>query len=326
MILDEGPLSTPNVQLVPTIREGRRDSPRFVTMDLLEEITDHPICGDGAMGTLLIERGVPTQQCFEELCLSRPELIRQIHGEYLAAGARIIETNTFGANAVRLAPHGLENHVNEINWQAAQLARQVAKGAFVAGSIGPLGVSPANAIAQGIDREECFRTQLGALLDGGVDLLFLETFQDLDELLLALRVKHSLHHCPAICSLAPNEKGELPGGISLDHAFAKLLQSDAEILGINCVNGPHEALRLVEQFANLEAPLAAFPNAGLPRYDEGRYLYEVSPECFAEMGALMAARGVRIIGGCCGTNPSHIAALAARLSGKKTAPSPRDHV
>jgi homocysteine S-methyltransferase len=105
----------------------------------------------------------------------------------------------------------------------------------------------------------------------------------------------------------------------LDHAFAKLLQSDAEILGINCVNGPQEALRLVEQLVTPEAPLAAFPNAGLPRYEEGRYLYEVSPESFAEIGVLMIARGVRIIGGCCGTNPSHIAALAARLSGTKNA-------
>jgi len=288
-------------------------------MNLLEEIEDHPLCGDGAMGTLLMERGVPPHQCFEELCLSRPELIREIHEAYLAAGARVIETNTFGANAVRLARHGLANRVNEINWHAAQLARHAAKGAFVAGSIGPLGVSSAHAGDQGIDREECFRTQMGALLDGGVDLIFLETFQDLEELLLALRVKHSLHHCPAICSLAPNEKGQLPNGLSLDDAFGKLQQNDAEILGINCVNGPKEALRLVEQLARSEPPLAAFPNAGRPRYHEGRYLYEASPEYFAEMGALMAARGARIIGGCCGTTPSHIAALAKTLAVKKTA-------
>ena len=292
-------------------------------MNLLEEIEDHPICGDGAMGTLLMERGVTPLQCFEELCLSRPELVREIHGEYVAAGARVIETNTFGANAIRLARYGLEHRVNEINWQAAQLARQAARGAFVAGSIGPLDPS-ANANEQGIDREECFRSQMGALLDGGVDLIFLETFQDLDELLLALRVKHSLHHCPAICSLTPNENGQLSGGIPLEDAFKELLQSDAEILGINCVNGPHQALRLLEQFAWPEAPLAMFPNAGLPRCEEGRYHYEVRPEYFAEMGALMAARGVRIIGGCCGTNPSHIAALAARLSGKKTPSDARD--
>jgi len=290
-------------------------------MILLEEIEDHPLCGDGAMGTLLMERGIGAHQCFEELCLSRPELISQIHEEYVAAGARIIETNTFGANVIRLARHGLSNRVNEINWHAAQLARQAARGAFVAGSIGPLGLSSAEAITQGIDQEDCFRTQMGALLDGGVDLIFLETFQDLDELLLALRVKQSLHHCPAICSLAANENGLLPNGTSLGDAFAKLVQYDAEILGINCVNGPLATLRLVEQFARSEPPLAAYPNAGVPRYHQGRYLYEVSPECFAQMGASMAARGARIIGGCCGTTPSHIAALSKALATPIKCPS-----
>ncbi|HEY5741575.1 MAG TPA: homocysteine S-methyltransferase family protein, partial [Terrimicrobiaceae bacterium] len=176
-------------------------------MTLLEEIEEHPLCGDGAMGTLLMERGIGIEQCFEELTLSQPELICQIHAEYVAAGARIIGTNTFGANFVRLARHGLGDRVNEINWHAAQLARQAASGAYVAGSVGPLGISLAEAGKQGIDPEECYRTQIGALLEGGVDLIFLETFQDLDELLLALNVKHSLHHCPAICSLAVNEHG-----------------------------------------------------------------------------------------------------------------------
>jgi methionine synthase I (cobalamin-dependent) len=290
-------------------------------MTLLEEIEDHPLCGDGAMGTLLMERGVATQECFEALCLSRPELISQIHAEYLAAGARIIETNSFGANAVRLCRHGLSSRVNEINWQAAQLARQAvqlarqtAKRAFVAGSVGPLGISCSEADSQGIDREDCFRTQIGALLEGGVDLIFLETFQDLDELLLALHVKQSLHHCPAICSLAVNEDGLLPGGMSLNDAFAKLAHHDAEILGINCVNGPEAALRLVEKFALSELPLAVYPNAGVPRYHAGRCIYEVSPEAFARLGVSMAARGARIIGGCCGTTPAHIAALRKALA------------
>jgi methionine synthase I (cobalamin-dependent) len=282
-------------------------------MTLLEEIDDHPLCGDGAMGTLLMERGIASHHCFEELTLSQPEMISQIHAEYLAAGARLIQTNTFGANAVRLGRHGLSSRVNEINWHAAQLARQAAKGAFVAGSVGPIGVSPSEASGQGIDREDCFRTQIGALLEGGVDLIFLETFQDLDELLLALHVKQSLHHCPAICSIAASDDGLLPGGMSLGDAFAKLAQHDAEILGINCVNGPQTALRLVEQFARREHPLAAYPNAGAPRFHEGRYLYDVSPETFAQMGASMAARGARIVGGCCGTTPSHIAALSKAL-------------
>jgi methionine synthase I (cobalamin-dependent) len=283
-------------------------------MTLLEEIEDHPLCGDGAMGTLLMERGVEAHECFEALCLSRPELIREIHAEYVAAGARIIETNSFGANAIRLGRHGLSNHVNEINWQAAQLARQVAKGAFVAGSVGPLGISTSEAAGQDIDREDCFRTQIGALLEGGVDLIFLETFQDLEELLVALRVKQSLHHCPAICSLAVNQDGFLPGGMSLDVAFAKLAHQDAEILGINCVNGPAVAITLVEKFIPAELPLAVFPNAGVPRFRDGRHIYDLSPESFAQMGASLAERGARIIGGCCGTTPAHIAALRKTLT------------
>jgi methionine synthase I (cobalamin-dependent) len=283
-------------------------------VDLLEELEDRPLCGDGAMGTLLIQRGAPANQCLEELCLTRPELIGEIHRDYVQAGARIIETNTFGANAVRLSGHGLARRVNEINWQAAQLARQSARGTLVAGSVGPLGVSSEAAIAQEIDREECFRTQIGALLDGGVDLIFLETFQDLDELLLALRVKQSLHHCPVICSLTPNKDGHLPDGMSLADAFAGLTRADADVLAINCVNGPQEALRLVEQLPRFEAPIAVFPNAGPPHFHEGRYLYEVSPEELAKMGSLMLSHGVRILGGCCGTTPGHIAALAKMLA------------
>lgn len=266
------------------------------------------------MGTLLMERGVGAHECFEALCLSRPELIREIHAEYVAAGARIIETNSFGANAIRLGRHGLSNHVNEINWQAAQLARQMAKGAFVAGSVGPLGISSAEAARQGIDREDCFRMQIGALLEGGVDLIFLETFQDLNELVLALHVKQSLHHCPAVCSLAPNHEGLLPDGMSLDVAFAKLAHHDAEILGVNCVNGPEVALRLVEHFASPGQPLAVFPNAGVPRNENGRHVYDLSPGSFAKMGASLADRGARIIGGCCGTTPAHIAALSKALA------------
>lgn len=291
-------------------------------MNILEELEERPICGDGAMGTLLMERGVPAERCFEELCVSDPDAIIRIHEAYLAAGARLIETNTFGANAVRLARHGLEGRVNEINWQAVQIAKQCARGktAYVAGSIGPLGISAEDAREQGIDRAACFREQMGALLDGGVNLIFLETFQNLEELLLALHVKQSLHHCPAICSLAANDNGRLPDGSTLTEAFAALARNDAEIVGINCVNGPQSTLRLVERHARPDPPLAAFPNAGRPRYHEGRYVYETSPEYFAGTGALMADRGARIIGGCCGTTPAHIAALAEALREKTATP------
>jgi methionine synthase / methylenetetrahydrofolate reductase(NADPH) len=283
-------------------------------MSFLEEIEVHPLCGDGDIATVLHARGVALDECLEALCISRPELVRQMHADYLAAGARIIKTNTSGANAVRLRRYGLANHVNEINWQAAQLARQAAKNAFVAGSVGPLGIVSSEAQEQAIDREECFRTQIGALLEGGVDLIFLETFADIDELLMALHVKQSLHHCPAICSLAPNENGLLPSGVSLETAFAKLAHQDAEILGINCVNEPGLALSLLEQLAPSELPLAVYPNAGAPRNFHGRYNYGLSSEDFAQTGVALAQHGVRIIGGCCGTTPAHIAALSKALA------------
>lgn len=289
-------------------------------MSLLEEFDKRPICGDGAMGTLLLERGVPFEQCFEELCVSRPEIVQRVHEDYLDAGAQIIETNSFGANAVRLARYGFEHRVNEINWQAASLAKKAAQGrkAYVAGSVGPLGITADEAREQGIDREECFRTQIGALLDGGVNLIFFETFQDLDELLLALNIKQALHHCPAICSLAPNENGRLPNGMGLGEAFSVLAANDAEIAGLNCVNGPHAASRLLERVGR-KLPIAVFPNAGRPRYHEGRYVYETTPEYFAEVGAEMVAKGANIVGGCCGTTPAHIAALSKALAELKPA-------
>jgi len=290
-------------------------------MSLLEEIEIRPLCGDGAMGTLLLERGVPFEQCFEELCVSHPDIVQKVHEDYLDAGARIIETNSFGANAVRLARYGFEHRVNEINWQAVQLAKKAAQGkkAYIAGSVGPLGITADEAREQGIDREACFREQIGALLDGGVNLIFFETFQSLEELLLASNVKQSLHHCPAICSLATNENGRLPDGMGIAEAFTTLAANDAEIAGLNCINGPRSMLRLLERVGRKGLPIAAYPNAGRPRYHEGRYVYETTPEYFAETGAEMVARGANIVGGCCGTTPAHIAALAKAMAELKPA-------
>ena len=163
----------------------------------------------------------------------------------------------------------------ELSWQAA-LVRW--------------GFLPPKPSTQGVDREECFRTQIGALLEGGVDLIFLETFQDVDELLVALHVKQSLHHCPAICSFAASEDGLLPGSVSLKVAFEKLVRHDAEILGVNCINGAEVALRLVEKLVPSELPLAVYPNASAPGYFHGRYGYDLSPAAFAQMGLALAAK------------------------------------
>lgn len=283
-------------------------------MDLLEVLQEKIVPGDGAMGTMILEAGVALERCFEELCVSQPELVRGIHDRYVAAGARVIETNSFGANAARLAKYGFEHRVNEINWTAAKLAREAARGRdiAVAGSVGPLGVTAEQARDQGIDRKAVFQEQIGALLDGGVDVIFFETFTDLDELLLALYVKQSLHHCPAICSMACSEEGRLPDGMPLPEAFIKLRAADAEILGANCLNGPQAMLRL---FQRLPAGglLSAYPNAGYPKYHDGRYLYFTSPEYFANAARGLAAEGARLIGGCCGIGPQHIAAMVEAL-------------
>jgi methionine synthase / methylenetetrahydrofolate reductase (NADH) len=285
-------------------------------MTFLEAIETHPLCGDGAMETLLHERGARADEYLEALCISAPDTIREVHAAYVKSGAQIIRTNTLEANAVQLERHGLSNRVNEINWQAAQLARQAAKKAFVAGSVGPLGISSAEAEQQVIDREECFRTQIGALLEGGVDLIFLEKFRDVDELLVALHVKQSLHHCPAICSFAANENGLLPDGMSLEIAFEKLTRQDAEILGVNWINSPEVALRLVEKLMPSELPLAIYLDVGVSRYLHHRAEDDLSAEVFARLGVALAEQGARIIGGCCGTTPAHIAALSRALVAK----------
>jgi methionine synthase I (cobalamin-dependent)/5,10-methylenetetrahydrofolate reductase len=283
-------------------------------MEFLDELQERIVPGDGAMGTLLIERGVPLDHSFEELCLSAPDTIRSIHTEYIAAGARVIETNSFGANAVRLARHRLERRVSEINWSAAQLARECARGhgVYVAGSVGPLGISAEQAKERGIDRRAVFNEQIGGLLDGGAQLIFLETFLDLEELLIALEVKQSLHHCPAICSLACNEEGRLSNGISVKDAFARLRAADADVVGVNCVNGPQAMVRLFER-AGFDGLVSAFPNAGYPQFFEGRFLYFTTPEYFARAAVQLAQNGARLIGGCCGTGPAHVAAMAQAL-------------
>ena len=285
-------------------------------MDLLEVLQEKIVPGDGAMGTMILEAGVPMERCFEELCVSQPDLIRGIHEKYVAAGALLIETNSFGANAARLSKYGFEHQVNEINWTAAKLAREMARGkdVCVAGSVGPLGVTAEQAKEQGIDRKAVFQQQVGALLDGGVDVIFFETFTDLDELLLALHVKQSLHHCPAICSMACSEEGRLPNGMPLAEAFDKLRAADADILGANCLNGPHAMLRLFQRLP-VKGLLSAFPNAGYPKYHDGRYLYFTSPEYFANAARELAGEGARLIGGCCGIGPQHIAAMVEALKG-----------
>lgn len=283
--------------------------------DLLKELKDLVLCGDGAMGTLLTERGIPGGSCFEELCVSQPEQISAIHLEYLAAGARILTTNSFGANRLKLGLYGFGECVTEINRAAAGLAKQAAGArAWVAGSVGPLGISGDEAASRNLDREFLFREQISALLDGGSDLILLETFQDPEELSLALRVTKSLGKVPVITLIASPESGRLPGGAWVGDTLERLGTEGADLVGLNCVNGPQAMLRLVEKISP-SRPLAVFPNAGRPSYQEGRIVYGTTPEYFAELGRRMAEAGASLVGGCCGTSPLHIRALSAALSG-----------
>jgi len=291
--------------------------------DFLNALNAGVLCGDGAMGTLLSERGIPSGSCFEELCLERSELILEIHREYLAAGASVITTNSFGANALKLASFALESRAAEINRLAATLAREAVgksgKQAWVAGSVGPLGISGSEASARGLDRKALFREQIAALLEGGCDLILLETFQDPEELLLALRTAKSLGAKPVITLIASPESGRLPGGAWIGDLLETLGNEGADLVGLNCVNGPQAMLRLVEKIAPTR-PLAVFPNAGRPFYQEGRISYGTTPEYFADLGRRMVEAGAALVGGCCGTSPQHIKALSSALKGLKPGP------
>lgn len=284
-------------------------------MDLLDELQTHVLCGDGAIGTLLLEAGIPLEHCFEELCVTEPDRIETIHQQYIDAGARVIETNTFGANAVRLERFALEGRVAEINRAAAQIAVKTAQGkdVYVAGSVGPLGISGEEAAARGIDRAQCFREQVGALLEGGAHLIFFETFMDFEEMEIAFRARKEIDDGLAICSFACAPEGRISSGMLLVEAFGKLRELKAQIVGVNCMNGPHGMVQLLQRVP-AEYLLAAYPNAGYPKYHEGRFIYHTAPDYFAQSAREMVAEGARLIGGCCGTNPKHIAAIAAAIA------------
>jgi len=289
---------------------------------LLETLKDRVICGDGAIGTLLAERGVPSGSCFEELCVSQPELITRLHRDYLEAGAEILTTDSFGANALKLAAFGLEGRVVEINRAAASLAKKTVTDsgltAWVAGSAGPLGISGDEVATRGVDRDALFREQITGLAEGGADLILLETFQDPEELLCALKVAKASTCLPVMTLLAVPESGRLPGGAWVGDVLESLGQAGADIVGLNCVNGPQAMLRLAEKISP-SLPLALFSNAGRPSYQEGRISYGTSPEYFADLGLRMTEAGAVIVGGCCGTTPEHIRALAPLLRGRKPA-------
>jgi homocysteine S-methyltransferase len=281
---------------------------------LLDLLHERVILGDGATGTYLYELGVPLNQCLEELNVTQPDLVSRVYQEYANAGAQIIETNSFGANRVRLARFGLGHQVNEINWRAARVAREALKGRdiFVGGSVGPLSLRPTDGEFSVDDRKGLFREQIGALLDGGCDLIFLETFNALDELLLALNVFQNLTNIPVVTSLGVSEEGRLASGESFPEAVKILRAAGADIVGLNGTCGPQACVHLLSKLAVEEDDLiSVFPNAGKPEFYEGRFNYAASAEYFSATLPRLVEEGARLIGGDYGTRPEHIAAMAA---------------
>ncbi|HLK34693.1 MAG TPA: bifunctional homocysteine S-methyltransferase/methylenetetrahydrofolate reductase [Terriglobales bacterium] len=286
--------------------------------EFLARLQQGPILCDGAMGTLLYSKGVFINRCYDELNCSQPEMIREVHHDYLQAGAEIIETNTFGANSVRLARHGFANRVQEINVAGAHLAREEAKSfaAFVAGSVGPLGIriEPLGKTS----REEArsfFAQQMAALAEGGVDLLMLETFGYLDELHQAiLAAREAAPQLPVVAQVTIDDDGNCLDGSSPDTFAAHIAEWGVDVLGCNCSVGPVAMLDAMERVRQLTTlPLAAQPNAGMPRSVEGRNIYLCSPEYMASYTRKFVAAGVRLVGGCCGTTPDHIRAMKSAL-------------
>jgi methionine synthase I (cobalamin-dependent)/5,10-methylenetetrahydrofolate reductase len=286
--------------------------------DLLERIKQSPILCDGAMGTLLYAKGVFINRCYDELNLSQPDLIRGIHHEYLQAGAEIVETNTFGANSFRLARHSISGKVREINRAGAAVAREAAKSfdVWVAGSVGPLGtrIEPLGKTSFE-EARQAFREQIAALAEAGVDLLMMETFGYLEELHQAMLAAQDVGaKLPLVVQVTIDEDGNCLDGAEPE-TFAPLLEQwGADVIGCNCSVGPVAMLDAIERVRAVSSlPLAAQPNAGIPRSVEGRNIYLCSPEYMASYARKFVAAGARIVGGCCGTTPEHIRVMKSAL-------------
>ena len=271
---------------------------------------------DGAMGTMLYSEGVFINQCYDELNLRAPDLIKKIHRAYTKAGAEIIETNSFGANRLKLVQHGLETQVHEINRAAAALAREVANEAnrpvLVAGAVGPLGVRIEPYGPTSLDEARAFfREQLEGLREGGVDVFLFETFGDLHEIEQGIRAARDLApQIPIIAQMTIGADGLTPFGATPEDVARSLDSWGADVIGLNCSVGPQIILEAIEKMApHTKKKLSAQPNAGMPRDIGGRSMYMASPEYMATYAAHLVRAGARVVGGCCGTTPEHIKAM-----------------
>src|ERR1700678_882008 len=283
---------------------------------------------DGAMGTMLYARGVFINRCYDELNLSQPELVREIHAEYLQAGAEVVETNTFGANAFRLELHGLKDKVRAINRAGVRLARECveqvrekqASEGFVAGAIGPLGVRLEPLGKVGLEEARgAFAEQIQALVEGGqgvgADLLIIETMTSLAEAEQAiLAARSEAPGVRVVVMMTVDEEGSCLDGAPAETAAMKLTEWGADAVGCNCSSGPATVLSVIERMRPVTTkPLAAMPNAGIPRAVEGRTIYLTSPEYMASFTRKLVKAGATLVGGCCGTTPSYTRAMKSAL-------------
>ena len=296
--------------------------------DFRKALAEEVLLADGAIGTLLTSRGATPEQARSPLNLSGPESVREVHDDYLGAGARILTTNTWDANRVKLTAHEWADSLEKINREGVRLAREAAAGehVFVAGAMGPLGalVKPYGALQLSQVRE-IFEEQARLLLESGVDLILLETFGSLLEAAEAVRAVRGLSSdIPLVAEMTFLADGRTAFGEAVPHALGTLALAGADVVGMNCTLGPQETHDLfVKLAAAVSAPLSVMPNAGYPSLVHGRNVYLSSPDYLREYAAEFVEAGAAIVGGCCGTTPEHIRAMAREVTGRKRASTTR---
>ena len=287
---------------------------RWMPKDLLERLSRTPLVCDGAMGTMLYAKGVYINRCYDEVNLTSPELVGEIHRAYVHAGAEVIETNSFGANPLKLARHGLEERIHEINRRAAEIAKEAAATAvYVLGAIGPLGIrmepwGPTSVA----EAQAFFEPQVKGLLEGGVDGFLLETFGDVTEARAAMEaVRNVAGDVPLLVQMTVDREGSSLYGTTPEAFGERLAAFGADAIGVNCSVGPHAMLNVLERLRTVtDLPLTVQPNAGTPRAVDDRSLYLCTPDYLEKFARRFLDAGARLLGGCCGTTPDHIRALA----------------
>ncbi|HYQ88623.1 MAG TPA: homocysteine S-methyltransferase family protein, partial [Candidatus Binatia bacterium] len=286
----------------------------------LKRLEQGVVLADGAMGTVLYDRGITFDRSFDLLNIQEPALVQSIHRDYIRAGAELIETNTFGASRIRLAAHGESQDARRVNRVGAQLARnareEVGEAVFVAGAIGPLGkpVAPLGTITKD-EALEAYVEQVEGLVEGGVDLLIIETQTDLEEMKLAIQAVRQVTDLPLVAEMTFTEDERTLYGAYPEDVVRATQSLGVNVLGANCSVGPQKLLEIVQRLRRrTQMPISVMPNAGLPRFVSGRFLYLASPDYFADYAVRFKAAGASLIGGCCGTTPAHIRRMKEELA------------